>query len=638
MAETNDNQCDLQRKKEESVTIEDEEESEEKYICRLSHPAHPHTIVAYNSGQNPPAGCFGGVQGNEKSLSCSYHYRCKKCDVGFHIECHLCPRKMTHPYHPQHPLSLTALNGETRIIYDVSNKLDYIEKSLMAASSSSGIHDPGNIFRNCTWCGQNLDRCEYFYRCSICNFCLCDPCSQNFPLPIIQKPKSHHHPLIFISRPLLVPCDACGLVERSEPSYACFQCNYVVHRYCIGLPRVIKITRHPHRLSFTPFLSSTIFPSCPICYKAVDIKYSQYVCNHDDCSYVVHSKCATHRRVWDGIELEWEPEAFDKTEDVAPFIKVGDDMIKYFCHEHHLKLKKYDVVRDTDKQCQSCTLHIDSRDFYNCMQCGFFLHEVCANLPRKLHHALHHHPLFLDPIPPRMPYIGDCFICAREFAGFKYKCTKKNCDDYNINKANAFQIDVGCILLPDCFTHKSHEHPLFIPISKSNDIHYLCGGCKVEKNILHLRCTVCEFALCYECATIPDKLHYKYDAVPLSLCYGEVSDETYWCEVCEGTLDPREWFYTCNKPNITIHCKCVFGRSAYMKPGYTFDERSLSVKVICNDSSTRPFCNKCKARCSSSVYFKLSDETTSCSISCYSFWVQRNLDRAHWRLYRSSHN
>lgn len=91
--------------------------------------------------------------------------------------------------------------------------------------------------------------------------------------------------------------------------------------------------------------------------------------------------CNAHENVWDGSDLEWEPEETIKTEDTEPFEKVGVDLIKYFCHEHNLKLHKYDRVRDSDKQCEACIFPIDSRDFYTCMQCdGFFLHEVCANL------------------------------------------------------------------------------------------------------------------------------------------------------------------------------------------------------------------------------------------------------------------
>ncbi|CAA0364322.1 putative chromatin regulator PHD family [Arabidopsis thaliana] len=587
------------------------EEKEEEQICRLSHPGHPHTL-SRRDGTDPPDGCFAGgyESGAYESLGGLekfYHY-CTTCDVAFHKYCHEKPRKITHPYHPQHSLSFSVIDRETRVLYD-RDPHEYNNGKIYF-----GVGTPyhGNTFDNCTWCGENLRGGTFFYRCSICSFCLCPLCSFKFPLPTISNPKNHHHSLIFLPRPLLVPCDVCGLVERSDPSYVCFQCNYVVHESCIDLPCVIKITRHPHRLFYTPFLSPSI-SSCLLCYKTIDIKYGQYSCNHEDCSYVAHSKCATHETVWDGRELEWEPEEIGETEDVAPFKRVGDHLIKYFFHEHHLKLEKYNGVRDADKQCQACILHIDSRDFYNCMQCNYFLHEVCANLPRKLDHALHNHPLFLDPAPPKDFESIDCFVCRRPFAGFSYKCYKDNCEDeYGIK----FQVDFGCILIPECFTHKSHEHPLFIPIATKRSNR--CEVCKAENAARYLRCTLCEFCLCYECAIIPDKLHYKYDALPLSLCYGEVSDETYWCEVCERKLDPKEWFYTCNKANITIHCECVFGKFAYMNPGYKFDDiRSSTVEVICNRSSTRPFCNECKARCSSSVYLKMSNGTVVCSILCY---------------------
>ena len=55
-------------------------------------------------------------------------------------------------------------------------------------------------------------------------------------------------------------------------------------------------------------------------------------CNHEGCSYLA----TTHEKVWDGNELEWEPEKTNETEDITPFEKVGLGVIKYFCHEHHL--------------------------------------------------------------------------------------------------------------------------------------------------------------------------------------------------------------------------------------------------------------------------------------------------------------
>ncbi|VVB14101.1 unnamed protein product [Arabis nemorensis] len=211
-------------------------------------------------------------------------------------------------------------------------------------------------------------------------------------------------------------------------------------------------------------------------------------------------------------------------------------MIKYFCHDHHLKLEKYDSVRDAKKQCQACILRIDSYDFYNCLQCDFILHEVCAGLPRKLAHALHRHPLVLDPSPILDYHSIGCSTFGRDSNGFGYKCSKNDCDD-----EITIQIDVRCILVHDCFTHKSHEHPLFISTSYSRKGTIYCNGCKdIVRVEYYMQCTICTFSMCYRCATIPHELHYKFDPHPLSLCYGEDAEKTYWCEVCEKEVNPRE--------------------------------------------------------------------------------------------------
>ncbi|KAG2292017.1 hypothetical protein Bca52824_038686 [Brassica carinata] len=64
----------------------------------------------------------------------------------------------------------------------------------------------------------------------------------------------------------------------------------MVHSMCIYLPRVIKLTRHPHRHSHT----SSLVPSdhefsCGVCHKTADINYGQYSCNRG-CHYAVHPK------------------------------------------------------------------------------------------------------------------------------------------------------------------------------------------------------------------------------------------------------------------------------------------------------------------------------------------------------------
>lgn len=588
-----------------------------KKRCPLSHPTHPHFLSPL-ANQNPKSSCF--VCGKQKHYTDpGFHYHCTICHVDFHSYCFKLPRKITHPFHLQHPLFITF--GKHENIFDGSNIItDEIGSGDAILNPIFSTLDPGksawgSIYDNCTWCGNYIPSSlpnpssTVFYRCSICNFCLDTSCARNNPPLTIENPKGHHHSLVFFPRPLLLPCDACGLVDRSGSSYACFQCNYMVHQLCVDLPRVIKITRHPHRLFYSPYLLPPPNSLCRICYKTVDIKYGQYSCKDEDCSYILHSKCATHVMVWDGKELEWEPEEV-VTEDIAPFKHVGDGLIEHFGHEHHLKLEKYDSIRDAKKQCQACVLPIVLHDFYNCIQCDYFLHIVCAGLPRKLDHALHNHSIFLDPFPP--PNDSDfnhlqCSACSRTSSGFKYKCYEKDC------KIHWFKIDVTCCLVPEYSTQKFHEDPIFIaPYNYDHEI-YPCNGCKRRLTKTRLQCTLCEFSICYECATIPEELHYKHDEHPLTLCYGEDTDGKYWCEECEKQVNPSEWFYTCNKCCITIHRTCLFGFYVYLKPGHTLKyNRATTVEVLGNSISTRPICSRCEERCRGFTYFKV-DLKTLCS-------------------------
>ncbi|ESQ39819.1 hypothetical protein EUTSA_v10000829mg [Eutrema salsugineum] len=554
--------------------------------CRLSHPAYPHTLSPRTSKETPKSVCFVCSRDILK-WGDDLYYSCTTCDVEFHKDCYSEPKKLTHPYHLQHPLDLI----------------------------DSKNHEADQTYK-CTWCGSNHTR--WYYHCSICSFCLDASCSYKYPSLTITNPQSHHHPLSFFPRPLLVPCDACGLINQSDPSYACFQCSYIVHESCINLPRVIKITRHQHRLSHTPYLSPTIRSSCRVCHKNVDNKYGQYSCNHETCSYVAHSKCATHKEVWDGRELEWEPEEPEDPENTAPFKKIGVDLIKHICHEHALRLNKYykNVGDAQDKLCQACVLPIDSRDFYDCIECDFSLHEVCASLPRELDHALHKHRLVLDTSPQNDYDDMSCSVCLQRFSGFRYKCKDKGCLISDI-----YRIHVGCITLPDVFTHKSHEHPLCFPILEHRyKEKIICKICKKHCLLSFLQCTTCEFDMCYRCATFPNEVHYKHDEHPLSLCYGETADGgKYWCDICEKELDSTKWFYTCNKCCVTVHLHCIFGSSIYMKPGFTFAYITFKVKVLRNNSITRPICDGCEQRCPTHVYYEVyfyRYKLVSCSLEC----------------------
>uniref|UniRef100_M4D7F0 DC1 domain-containing protein n=1 Tax=Brassica campestris TaxID=3711 RepID=M4D7F0_BRACM len=108
-------------------------------------------------------------------------------------------------------------------------------------------------------------------------------------------------------------------------------------------------------------------------------------------------------------------------------------------------------------------------------------------------------------------------------------------------------------------------------------------------------CIECnDFALCFLCAALPQKVKYKHDEHILSLCYGEETSTvvTYWCEACEKEIDPDWRFYRCIEYCcVTLHIKCLIGKDLYMKSGSSFLYAHRQVSVLSNSHHmSRPIC------------------------------------------------
>ncbi|KAK7835651.1 hypothetical protein CFP56_023299, partial [Quercus suber] len=113
--------------------------------------------------------------------------------------------------------------------------------------------------------------------------------------------------------------------------------------------------------------------------------------------------------------------------------------------------------------------------------------------------------------------------------GFNYKC--ETC---------YFIIDVPCSLKLDILTHHGHEHRLLLPSIESKQN---CSCCD-SKIYPIFRCTTCEFALDFNCATLPLTVRYNQHEHPFTLCYTDEDDSgEYYCDICEEEHNPKYWFY-----------------------------------------------------------------------------------------------
>ncbi|KAJ0250320.1 Cysteine/Histidine-rich C1 domain family protein, partial [Hirschfeldia incana] len=552
----------------------------------------------------PPLSICFTCKGKQHLEDKRYYYYCDTCDLEFHRGCHLFLCEIKHPFHLIHPLTLTSILPESdpdSEIHDLP-----IKWGDSSSVSDDGVYVPsldydGSEFDHmvkCNFCRKHLQREEdddmICYHCSTCNFSIHVTCAMIRPPLTIENLKTHDHTLTLFPRQIPLPCDACGfsLEVPLDHVYSCLLCNYLVHRTCIYLPRVIKITRHPHRLSFTSSIVPSRQLSCGLCRKTVDVNYGSYTCNKG-CHYALHSRCATNKRVWDGKDLEGVPE--EKEEILEPFSWIDEETIQHFSHDHHhLKLRQNGGSSHENKFCKACTLPMTVSDrFYSCTECEFVLHETCASLPRKLYHPVHKHPLTLfhpfssNPHELEREYYKygffKCYGCCRSCCGFMYKCSEESC---------GFQLDARCASLPDPLIHDCHprDHPLFFNFTKGTCMGFESVVCNQSE---YLECIQCKSFLSLNCATLPCVAHYKHDKHPLTLCYGE--EETsdllkYWCEICEEKLDATEWFYTCDSCCVTLHVTCLLGKEVYyLKPNHIinmYDEYNAEIRS--NNGNTRP--------------------------------------------------
>ncbi|XP_024008083.1 uncharacterized protein LOC18993713 [Eutrema salsugineum] len=182
-----------------------------------------------------------------------------------------------------------------------------------------------------------------------------------------------------------------------------------------------------------------------ICHKKIDWRYGAY--SSQKCPDVFfHSKCATRKDVWDGVELEGVPE---DVVDVSPFKVIEDGVINHFSHEeHNLRLIDEDAIDrhksiryecgDTildvrcasmswycDYECHPHTLFLTTLDrdtcgacleteeqVLHCVECEFTLDFKCATLPKKIKHRCDDHFMSLcfgEKVKPRGKYW--CEVC-----------------------------------------------------------------------------------------------------------------------------------------------------------------------------------------------------------------------------------
>ncbi|CAH8381962.1 unnamed protein product [Eruca vesicaria subsp. sativa] len=636
-------------------------------VSALKHPIHEHLLYPSTRFLCPPCKCCGVIDHIYEGYRCN-ESECYNKGVWFHKECVESPSEINHPSHPQHPLffsteidskpchlcgrlisrggyccaicdfvtdmacalkpppplaiehpmfhehSLVRTNKfqnceicknyigegypyECLTCKDVLFHLDCVNQSREVNHSSHSSHIlefvisealPEKAEKTCILCG--LESQHMLYHCSKCNFSICIYCKRNPPPPTVEHTKTHKHKLSLLSRRVLFTCNVCGFQGDRSP-YSCIQCSFLVHQHCINLPRVININRHDHRISLIDHIGRGNL-KCGVCHKSVDQYCGGYTCS--TCpDFVVHSSCPIQHNVWDGVELEGIPEE----EVIPPFVVVGDNLIKHFSHDHHiLRLESTDgtSTRDAKTRCEACVSPVYSDPIYSCEQCDFILHQTCANLPMKKRLPFYNIQFKLYAPDMDSYEAFKCYACKTIFSGFRYE-------------ADDIIIDVRCGTFSELESYDFHDHPLYYGDKNASPRCRACQRGEVLQKML--ACDDCDFELDFRCFNLPRVVKHKDDEPPLSLCYGEEDPNgKYWCDICEGETNPKEWFYTCSHSGVTLHVQCVLGDFSFLMPRRLMESsRYCKFEVVPNNHCFRPFCAGCQSRCIGPFFLKISN-------------------------------
>ncbi|GFQ07693.1 hypothetical protein PHJA_002913400 [Phtheirospermum japonicum] len=166
----------------------------------------------------------------------------------------------------------------------------------------------------------------------------------------------------------------------------------------------------------------------------------------------------------------------------------------HFSHRHPLELSQQ--KDDTNAVCSGCH-HEISGPAYVCTKpkCGFLLHDLCFDLPRRLRHGSHpNHPLFLLHSPPYTDKESTCNACGDLVHAFTYHC--ETC---------GFDLHVECASLPEFEIRRDHMHPLVLlwdaPDKAAGADESVCYVCDetVEKGCWMYSCLACNCGAHLEC-------------------------------------------------------------------------------------------------------------------------------------------
>ncbi|XP_007019808.2 PREDICTED: uncharacterized protein LOC18592841 [Theobroma cacao] len=344
---------------------------------------------------------------------------------------------------------------------------------------------------------------------------------------------SHPHPLLFndeeqSDKSKEARCSAC-LESLLGSSFSCAECDFHLHKKCAEAPSEIHSPFHCKHAALTLFPNPTWgspYYICDLCKE--NRKMFAYYCT--SCYASLDIKCA--------FLLHNMDENFRE--------------LKYVTHEHPLTF----IENPTDelKRAHCCWCQkplVDS--LYVCLDCRFYLHKKCAQLPAQLHHPCHRkHPLYLEDA--RL----DCKTCQKKHWSLFYRCLP--CE---------FAIDIECVLsrLRPVIEH-DHSFTQFLTDE------FICDACGTEGNYVSYICSTCHIMIHKNCISLPliIKTTWHHHEIIHNYFFQKWELEKHDCGICLGEVQMQYGSYDCLKQdcNFVAHVDCAMEK--YLATGQINDQ------------------------------------------------------------------
>ncbi|TYI38275.1 hypothetical protein ES332_A02G014800v1 [Gossypium tomentosum] len=321
----------------------------------------------------------------------------------------------------------------------------------------------------------------------------------------------HRHPLLLLlneDQRIVANCSRCG-EKVSTPCFSCAQdCGFYLNKVCAEAPLELN---HPFHLDH-PLL---LMQNAP--YSSGE--YICDFCDKEDDKFVYHCSC--------GLDFHIKCALFT--------FNIAENNLKELEHVALLLPSISTEYGDYLGKCFGCWDSLANYTHFS-PDCGFNLHEKCAELPFKLNHACHRkHPLVLQFNSQRL----SCKICqvtgTRRGSGFVYGCCPCNF---------VVHIDCGSQSLLQVIESTNHKHPFTLFLRQ---VPFTCD------------------------ASLPRIIKSKWhDHRLLHTYFHDIEDfRVLDCMICHDEVNTEHGSYDCSKCNVVFHVKCA------LKDKYSYSIVSL---------------------------------------------------------------